>query len=197
LNRPTFSKRRLEGTKGQHISTYISSRTKSIGCSSSSSSSDLRFHATGSKGTWLAFGPVCNVVRRRAFAIRNYGRVNPNPNCGGWSKKSPKVCTTSAPSHGLDGPDWQPVYIFENKAATCIYLQKLQVAGRGGNNRKYALADIKADIASAYSCERASSPLGGAPQPTHPARAGPPPPTQARARTPMGSAVRRRQQQRQ
>jgi hypothetical protein len=60
---------------------------------------------------------------------------------------------------------------------------ELQVAGRGGNKRQIEQRTSKPtyDIApaSAYSCERASPPLGGAPQPSPPARAGGPPLTLA------------------
>jgi hypothetical protein len=54
---------------------------------------------------------------------------------------------------------------------------ELQVAGRGGSKRKYALADIKADIANKRLFVRKGlPPLGGAPQPNPPQGRGPPPP---------------------
>jgi hypothetical protein len=55
---------------------------------------------------------------------------------------------------------------------------ELQVAGRGGNKRKYALADINADIANKRLFVRKGlPPTGGSPppHPSHQAGRGPPP----------------------
>jgi hypothetical protein len=78
---------------------------------------------------------------------------------------------------------------------------ELQAAGRGGSKRKYALADIKADIANKRLFVRKGLPPTGGSSSTQPPRKGcgdpPPTPEPKPKRTPMGSAVRRRQQQRQ
>jgi hypothetical protein len=71
---------------------------------------------------------------------------------------------------------------------------ELQVAGRGGSKRKYALADIKADIPSKRLFVRRGlppPPWGGCPQPSPPTREGITLLTLALAPTPMGSKIRR------
>jgi hypothetical protein len=84
---------------------------------------------------------------------------------------------------------------------------ELQVAGGGGSKRKYALADIKADIASKRLFVRKPPPNWGSSSTQPPRKEGTPPPppthpshpalTPTLALTPMGSAIRRRQQQQQ
>jgi hypothetical protein len=89
----------------------------------------------------------------------------------------------------LEPTDVLQVKIGRHKGAAYIYLRELrrttngkramelQVAGRGGNKRKYALADIKADIANkCLFVRKPPPPLGGAPRPSPPARAGTSPP---------------------
>ena len=53
---------------------------------------------------------------------------------------------------------------------------ELQVSGRGGNKRKYALADIKADIANKRLFVRKGLPPTGESSSTHPPRKGGDPP---------------------
>jgi hypothetical protein len=78
---------------------------------------------------------------------------------------------------------------------------ELQVAGRGGSKRKYALADIKADIANKRLFVRTKAPphWGELPSPPLPqgAREGITPLTPTLALTPMGSTTRQRQRQQQ
>jgi hypothetical protein len=92
------------------------------------------------------------------------------------------------------------IYIFENGEPHGGHNKPVKEAmgAARGNKRKYALADIKADIANKrLFARKPPPPLGGAPQPSPPARAGTPPLALTPALTPMGSAIRRRQQQRQ
>jgi len=76
---------------------------------------------------------------------------------------------------------------------------ELQVAGRGGSKRKYALADIKADIANKHLFVRKGLPPMGGISPTQPSHKGgdqdPLALTLALANTIMGSAILRRQRQ--